>query len=87
MTRVAKRLEEERPMLVIDRALTCLGPKYQGTIIAVSAHIVFADRIVDGQKKCFLNYLCMHKSFSGSLDPVETANAFAAFYAGALRTV
>ncbi|UPH91028.1 tellurite resistance TerB family protein [Synechococcus sp. NB0720_010] len=86
-SRVAKRFEEEDPKLIIDQALACLDPKHHDTIIAVSAHLVFADRIVDDQERGLLNYLCTHGSFSGSLDPVATSNAFAAFYAGTLRAV
>ena len=85
--RVAKRLEVEEPALVIDQALRSLDPQYHDTIIAISAHLVFADRVVHEEERGLLNYLCTHKSFSGSLDPLATANAFAAFFAGTLRAV
>ena len=84
--RVAKRFDVEDPMSIVDQALACLDPRHHDTIIAVSAHLVFSDRFVDDQERGLLNYLCTHKSFAGSLDPVATANAFAAFHAGTLRT-
>ena len=84
--RIAQRLEVEEPASIIDQALSNLDPQYHDTIIAVSAHLVFADRVVHDEERGLLNYLCTHQSFAGSLDPLATANAFAAFYAGTLRS-
>ena len=83
--RISERLQAQDPILIIDEAMASLDSNYHDTVVAVCSHLVFADRVLHREERGLLNYLCTHKSFAGSLDPVAIVSAFAAFHHGTLR--